>query len=56
MSVLLGRLMQVAAMIILPIGLMYGLVYGEIRTEVKLLALGGFLFVLGWILSRKQGS
>ena len=54
MSVLVGRLMQVAAMIILPIGLMYGLVKGEIRTEVQLLALGGFLFVLGWILARKK--
>jgi hypothetical protein len=44
--------MQVIGMIVLPIGLMYGLVRNEIRTEVKLLALGGFLFVLGWILSR----
>jgi hypothetical protein len=54
MSVLAGRLMQLAGMIILPIGLMYGLVLGEIRTEVKLLALGGFLYVLGWILARKK--
>jgi hypothetical protein len=54
MSVLVGRMMQLAGMIILPIGLMYGLVYGEIRTEVKLLALGGFLYVLGWILARKK--
>ncbi|HYK03619.1 MAG TPA: hypothetical protein VE974_17815 [Thermoanaerobaculia bacterium] len=53
MSVLIGRLLQLAGMIILPIGLSYGLIAGEIRTEVKLLALGGFLFVLGWILSRK---
>lgn len=54
MNVLAGRLMQVAGMIILPIGLMYGLVRGEIRTEVQLLALGGFLYVLGWILARKK--
>ncbi len=54
MSFLAGRLMQLAGMIILPIGLMYGLVLGEIRTEVKLLALGGFLYVLGWILARKK--
>lgn len=54
MSVLVGRLLQLAGMIILPIGLMYGLVLGEIRTEVKLLALGGFLYVLGWILARKK--
>jgi hypothetical protein len=54
MSVLVGRLLQLAGMIILPIGLSYGLVQGEIRTEVKLLALGGFLFVLGWILARDR--
>lgn len=52
MKALVGRWLQVIGMIILPIGLMYGLALGEIRTEVKLLALGGFLFVLGWILSR----
>jgi len=56
MSPTIGRLMQLAGMIILPIGLMYGLGRGDIRTEVKLLALGGFLFVLGWILSRERSS
>jgi len=56
MSPLIGRLMQVSGMIILPIGLLYGLGRGDIRTEVKLLALGGFLFVLGWILSRERSS
>jgi hypothetical protein len=45
-------MLQLAGLIILPIGLSYGLVQGEVRTEVKLLALGGFLFVLGRILSR----
>ena len=54
MSVLIGRLLQLSGMIILPIGLLYGFAYGEIRTEVKLLAVGGFLFVLGWILSRER--
>jgi hypothetical protein len=56
MSVLIGRLLQLSGMIILPIGLFYGLGRGEIRTEVKLLALGGFLFVLGWILAREKSS
>lgn len=55
MSVLIGRLLQLSGMILLPIGLMYGLVRDEIRTEVKLLAIGGFLYVLGWILARKRG-
>lgn len=54
MSALIGRLLQLSGMIILPIGLLYGFARGEIRTEVQLLALGGFLFVLGWILSRER--
>ncbi len=52
MAPVIGRMLQLAGLIILPIGLSYGLVQGEVRTEVKLLALGGFLFVLGRILSR----
>ena len=56
MTPLLGRLMQVSAMILLPIGLLYGLGKNDIQTEVKLLALGGFLFVLGWILSREKNA
>jgi hypothetical protein len=54
MSPIIGRLLQITGMIVLPIGLMYGLVRNEIRTEVQLLALGGFLYVLGWILSRER--
>ncbi len=54
MSAFIGRLLQLSGMIILPIGLLYGFAKGEIRTEVQLLALGGFLFVLGWILSREK--
>lgn len=56
MTPLIGRLLQLSGMIILPIGLLYGFGRGDIRTEVKLLAIGGFLFVLGWILSRERGS
>lgn len=54
MAPLLGRLMMVSGMIILPIGLSYGLINGEIRTEVALLALGAFLFLLGRILARER--
>jgi len=54
MNATIGRLLQIVGMIVLPIGLLYGLVRGEIRTEVQLLALGGFLYVLGWILSRER--
>ena len=56
MSPLLGRLLQLSGMIILPIGLLYGLGKGDIQTEVKLLALGAFLFILGWILSREKNG
>jgi len=54
MNALLGRLLQLIGLIVLPIGLSYGLLKDNIRVEVQLLALGGFLFTLGWILSRKQ--
>ena len=54
MSATIGRLLQLIGMIILPIGLSYGLLKDNIRLEVQLLALGGFLYVLGWILSRKS--
>ena len=54
MNVLIARLLQLSALIILPIGLSYGLVRGQIQTEVQLLALGGFLFLLGWILARER--
>ena len=56
MTATIGRLLQVAGMIILPIGLLYGLGRGDIQTEVQLLALGGFLFTLGWILARDRRS
>ena len=56
MTPLIARILQLSGMIILPIGLMYGLAKGEIQTEVKLLALGGFLFVLGWILGREKNA
>jgi hypothetical protein len=46
--------MQLSGMIILPIGLMYGFARDDVRTEVRLLAIGGFLFVLGWILARER--
>lgn len=54
MSAVAGRLLQLIGMILLPIGLSYGLLRDDIKTEVRLLALGGFLFVLGWILSRER--
>lgn len=49
-----GWLLQLAGMVLLPVGLMIGLVRGEIRTEVNLLFIGGGLFFAGWLLSRRR--
>ena len=54
MTATLGRLLQLIGLIVLPIGLSYGLLKDNVRVEVQLLALGGFLFVLGWMLARKN--
>jgi len=48
----LGRLLQLAGMIILPVGLMLGLFRDDLKMEVRLLFVGGALFVVGWLLSR----
>lgn len=48
----IGRVMQLVAMVILPVGLSYGIVTGNVRHEVGLLALGGFLFLLGRMIAR----
>ena len=54
MGATIGRLLQLVALILLPIALSYGLMSGEVRTEVMLLAVGGFLFLLGRILDRRR--
>jgi hypothetical protein len=54
MTASIGRLLQLVALVLLPIALSYGLVQGDVRTEVKLLAVGAFLFILGRILSRER--
>ena len=54
MSALFGRLFQLIGMIILPLGLMIGLVKGNVRLEVQLLAIGGAFFVVGWLMARKN--
>lgn len=53
MSFLLGRMCQLVGMVLLPIGLYIGMVRGEVRTEVKLLAIGGCVYLLGWLLAKK---
>ncbi len=56
MKALAGRLLQLTAMILLPVGLLYGLGLDDIATEVRLLALGGALFVAGWWLAREKSG
>lgn len=53
MSVYLGRFLQMVGLVILPVGLTIGLVTGEVRTEVRYLAVGAFIYLLGWLISRK---
>jgi hypothetical protein len=51
----LGRVLQYIALLILPFGLGAGLFRNNIALEVKLLWIGGAIFVIGWLLSRKSG-
>ncbi len=55
MTALLGRFLQMMGMVLLPAGLMIGLFRNNIALEVRLLFIGGALFVIGWLLSRKAG-
>lgn len=41
-------------MVILPIGLLMGLVRDEIQLEVRMLFIGGAFFVVGWLMARKS--
>jgi hypothetical protein len=54
MNAILGRLFMLAGLIILPIGLSYGLAKGDVRMEEKLLFLGAGLFFAGWLLARQR--
>jgi hypothetical protein len=54
MKVLVGRLFQLIGMILLPIGLMYGLMKNQIDIEVRLLFIGGAFFVAGWLMARQR--
>jgi len=49
----LGRLLQLIGLVLLPIGLSYGLFNDNVAMEVRLLGVGGAMFVLGWLMARK---
>ncbi len=53
MTAQLGRLLQLFGMLLLPIGLGMGMFRNNIAIEVRLLAIGGALFVIGWLLTKK---
>jgi hypothetical protein len=55
MIVQFGKLLQIFAMLLLPIGLGMGLFRNNVAIEVRLLAIGGALFVIGWLLSKRTG-
>ena len=54
MSSLFGRFFQLIGMILLPIGLMMGLLQDKVDLEVRLLCIGGAFFVTGWLMARKR--
>jgi len=54
MTATLGRLLQIAGLIILPIGFSFGMFHDNVQMEVRLLFIGGAVFVIGWLLSRKR--
>ena len=43
----LGWVLQLLALVLVGTALLVGLVYGQIRTEVMMLAVGGALFLVG---------
>jgi hypothetical protein len=54
MSVFFGRFFQLIGMIILPIGLLIGLLRDNVNLEVRLLFIGGAFFLIGWLMARKK--
>ncbi len=54
MTAIFGRLFQLIGLLLLPIGLSYGVLKDDIGIEVKLLFIGGALFVCGWLMARNR--
>lgn len=53
MSALVGRFLQLIGMIILPIGLLTGLLKDNVALEVRLLFIGGAIFLVGWLIAKR---
>lgn len=56
MTFLFGRFFQLIGMILLPYGLLVGLLRDNIQLEVRLLFIGGAFFVVGWLMARKPAQ
>jgi len=54
MTATIGRLLQIAGLIVLPIGFSYGMFHDNVQLEVRLLFVGGALFVVGWLMNRPR--
>ena len=54
MTATVARLLQIAGMIVLPIGFSFGMFHDNVQMEVRLLFVGGGLFVIGWLLNRPR--
>jgi hypothetical protein len=54
MPTLFGRFFQLLGMILLPIGLMIGMLQDNVNLEVRLLFIGGAFFLVGWLMARKK--
>ncbi len=50
----IGRVLQYVALLLLPFGLGAGMLGNNIDLELKMLWIGGALFVIGWLLGRKR--
>jgi hypothetical protein len=55
-SALLGRFFQLIGMIILPIGLLTGLLKDNLAMEVRLLFIGGAFFLIGWLIAKRPAE
>lgn len=56
MNALFGRFFMLVGLVILPIGLMYGVARDNLRLEEKLLVIGGAFFLAGWLMARVKRS
>ena len=54
MAAQFGRLLQLFGLLLLPIGLGMGMFRGNINLEVRLLFIGGAVFLIGWLLAKKS--